>query len=197
MAVQHHVVWSNDVDGVGVIAGGPFWCANANAITAQTACMKMPSLINLSELVAVTHATFATGFIDDPRNLQGDRIWLFSGSKDTEVKTGVVGKLQDYYLQMGVAPSDVQFIRNVSAAHSMPTLSFGNPCSYLGPPYINACEYDAAGALLNAVVSERSAPNLKPPSASSAPSPTRLITFSQKRYAPLVGLEAAGLSEIG
>ena len=32
MAVQHHVVWSADVDGVGSIAGGPYWCANANAV---------------------------------------------------------------------------------------------------------------------------------------------------------------------
>ena len=61
MAVQHHVVYSNDVDGldgVSAIAGGPFWCANANAITAQTACMKAPALIDVAELEIITHTTF-------------------------------------------------------------------------------------------------------------------------------------------
>ena len=96
MAVQHHVVWSNDVDGAGVIAGGPFWCALANAITAQTACMKAPRLINLSELLLITHTTHITGFIDDPRNLVGDRVWLFSGTDDHEVVPGVVEKTRDY-----------------------------------------------------------------------------------------------------
>lgn len=76
MAVQHHVVYSNDVDGldgVSAIAGGPFWCANANAITAQTACMKAPALIDVAELEIITHTTFATGFIDNPANLRGDQ----------------------------------------------------------------------------------------------------------------------------
>lgn len=134
MAVQHHVVWSNDVDGVGAIAGGPFWCANANAITAQTACMKEPGLINISELLAITTGTFVTGFIDNPRNLRGDRVWLFSGDRDTEVLTGVVRKLADYYLKLGVDAADLTTVLNVSAEHAMPTLSFGNPCSYFGPP---------------------------------------------------------------
>ena len=53
MAVQFGTAWSSVIKGVGVIAGGPFWCAKADAddfingftlpiMTATGSCMKGP-----------------------------------------------------------------------------------------------------------------------------------------------------------
>ena len=126
MAVQHHIAFSTDVDAVGVVAGGPYWCANALVAVALTSCMKQPELINVLELVQVTHNTAVTRFIDPTSSLLGDRVYLFSGTKDTEVHRGVVNKLAAYYLQMGIAPADLAEVYNVSAAHAMVTRRWGS-----------------------------------------------------------------------
>jgi len=121
---------------------------------------------------------------------------FFSGDRDTEVLTGVVRKLADYYLKLGVDAADLTTVLNVSAEHAMPTLSFGNPCSYFGPPYMNACGYDAAGEMLRSLLGS-SGRGLLPPSAAAAPAHERLIRFSQRRFAPLIGLEASGFGDVG
>lgn len=92
---------------------------------------------------------------------------------------GVVEKLSEYYLRLGVAHADLTRVFNVSAQHAMPTLTYGNACDYLGMPYLNACDYDAAGAMLTALLEgDRGAP-LLPPSAEAPPSAERLLTFDQ------------------
>jgi hypothetical protein len=192
MAVQHHVVYSSDVDGAATIAGGPFWCAGLfGPATALTSCMRAPELIDVAELVTITHTTALSGFIDAPRNLKGSRVWLFSGTKDTVVKSGVVQKLQKYYEEVGV--SDIATVYNISAEHSVPTADYGNACDFLGEPYINDCDFDAAGALFAHLL-----PSPLLPPVSPAPPASALVAFDQSKYAPpAVGLEAAGLADVG
>jgi hypothetical protein len=40
MAVQHGVIYSSKVLGVGAVAGGPFWCAGGSVNTATTVRMR-------------------------------------------------------------------------------------------------------------------------------------------------------------
>ena len=40
--------------------------------------------------------------------------------------SGVVEKLGEYYLKLGVADADLTRVFNVSAQHAMPTLAYGN-----------------------------------------------------------------------
>ena len=42
MAVQFGTAWSSTIKGVGVISGGPFYCAQSNLVTAMGACMQGP-----------------------------------------------------------------------------------------------------------------------------------------------------------
>ena len=79
---------------VSVLIGGPFYCAYANAITAQTACMRTPDLIDVGALVQITRNTELTHTIDPLSNVKTGRVYLFSGSEDTVVVPGVVGKLE-------------------------------------------------------------------------------------------------------
>ena len=57
MAVQFATAWSSIIQGVGVVAGGPYWCAQANADDwlnsftlpewmATHPCMQGPALVN-------------------------------------------------------------------------------------------------------------------------------------------------------
>lgn len=48
----------------------------------------MPIEIDVSELVSITYGTSLTGTIDLPSNLKMDRVYLFSGTKDTVVVPG-------------------------------------------------------------------------------------------------------------
>jgi hypothetical protein len=50
--------------------------------------MKDPSLISVDELVKITHNTALTDTIDPLTNLVDDKVYLFSGSKDTVIKPG-------------------------------------------------------------------------------------------------------------
>lgn len=67
MAVQMHVIYSSLFKGAGIVAGGPFYCAQDNVAIAQTSCMKNPNLISLLELETITESTYlTTRTIDNP-----------------------------------------------------------------------------------------------------------------------------------
>eukprot|EP00040_Diaphanoeca_grandis_P030611 m.181301 g.181301 ORF g.181301 m.181301 type:complete len:342 (-) comp32058_c0_seq1:128-1153(-) len=150
MAVQYHIAHSSQVTGAGVVAGGPFWCAEDNAITAQTSCMKTPDLINPQELAIFTRNAEKVFSIDHTSNLKDAKVYVFAGTKDTVVNPKVSDKLLEFY---GIFTDSVgvKAVQNYSAEHSMPTYNYGNPCGYKGSPYINNCGYDAAFDLLNHV----------------------------------------------
>ena len=76
---------------------GPFWCAQGDLAIAHSACMKSPELISVDKLVAITYITALTDTIDKPSHMANDRVYLFSGTKDTVVNSGVVKKLDEYY----------------------------------------------------------------------------------------------------
>lgn len=71
MAVQMHFIYSSSFKGAGIIAGGPFYCAEDNVMVAQTSCMKTPALISLIELEAITQSTYMTTHtIENPSNIK-------------------------------------------------------------------------------------------------------------------------------
>ena len=89
MAVQFGVSWSSIVKGVGVIAGGPYYCAQGSAIdgllgnlspdlTATGPCMTGPPPA-LNPLFEQTVEWVRRGDIDDTRNLAHQRIYIFAG----------------------------------------------------------------------------------------------------------------------
>ena len=69
---------------------GPFWCAQDDIEIALGACMKMPVGIDVAELITITHTTALTATIDLPEHLKGDRVYLFSGTKDSVVLQGIL-----------------------------------------------------------------------------------------------------------
>eukprot|EP01138_Halocafeteria_seosinensis_P000901 gb/GECG01000924.1/.p1 GENE.gb/GECG01000924.1/~~gb/GECG01000924.1/.p1 ORF type:complete len:384 (+),score=34.51 gb/GECG01000924.1/:1-1152(+) len=148
-AVQVHVAYSSSFIGVGVIAGGPFYCAYDNEVTALTTCMQDGKNIDADVLAGITRNTALFGFADDPSNIQHDFIWVLSARNDTVVDRMVVQKLQEYYLNFIDNPHEqIRAVYDVDGEHSQLTNFYGNPCAKLGSPFINNCNYDAAGSIL-------------------------------------------------
>lgn len=87
-AVQFHVAFSKSIMGVGVIAGGPYYCAQNSLEIALSACTLNPELISVPELVQITYNTAATLTIDLPVHMKDDQVYIFSGSRDDVVVQG-------------------------------------------------------------------------------------------------------------
>ena len=147
MAVQLDVAFSSIIKGAGIIAGGPYYCAQGSLQTAVAACMNASSPVDVADLVRLTKDSAQRNEIDAVSNLGDHRIWLFSGAKDSVVKSSVVDDLEGYYKTF-VKHSNIAYRKRANAEHAMPTEAYGNACPAKDDPYISDCDYDAAGNLL-------------------------------------------------
>ena len=175
MAVQLHVAHSARVVGVGVIAGGPYYCAQGSLFTALYNCMQPGSGTPVTApalLKSEADALAAARAIDSTANLARSRAWLFSGSADRTVYPAVVQALRDFYAGY---KAQVVLVADQPAGHGMVTVGDGNACDSTAPPFIVACHYDAAGVLLGFLHGP-----LQQPAANET---GRLLTFDQTRYA--------------
>ena len=148
MAVQVHVAHSSIVSGAGVIAGGPYYCAQGSVLTANYNCMNpggWTPLPSVDLLHAETEALAKAGRIDPTANLAAARAWLFTGTRDRTVYSAVVTGLRSYYASY---KTNVKLVADKPAGHAMVVEEAKNPCAVTAPPYINDCDYDAAGELL-------------------------------------------------
>lgn len=154
MAVQFHVAHSKLVRGAGVLAGGPYDCADASIWRALTSCMSPSSwapLPSVAELRARTETLSASGRIDPVDNLRHERVWLLSGGRDTTVRTAVMDRLAAFYAEW-LDPAAIRFVKIPDAAHAMISTADpqAKPCASEESPFINRCgDLDAAGELLS------------------------------------------------
>jgi poly(3-hydroxybutyrate) depolymerase len=160
MALQFHVAHSATVAGAGILAAGPYRCAGGgyplSVFRAMTVCMDPGLLVPFqgppaaAASVEETRSQAVHGAIDDPANLHGDRVYLFSGRLDETVPQSVMDALKAYY-EAFLVPENIYYVNNIRAGHGMVTADFGNACGSTEPPFINDCGYDAAGELLQAI----------------------------------------------
>jgi poly(3-hydroxybutyrate) depolymerase len=160
MAVQMHVAYSGLIMGVGVLAAGPYLCAEGNVLYATTRCLNSGTelLPPASYFRDLTWEEAAAGRIDPIADIAGDRIWIFTGGADEVVLNPVVDRLDEYY-KFFTDPTDIVYLRDTirNAQHAMITEDHGKPCDFKGA-FINDCDFDAAGALLRHIYG-----SLKPP----------------------------------
>lgn len=148
MAAQLHVAYSATFKkGAGIVAGGPFYCAEGSITNATGRCMASPAGIPTSSLVTTTNNWASQGSIDPVANLQSSKVYLFSGSIDSTVKQGVMDALKTYYNSF-VPAANVVYKKDIAAEHAMVTDDYGSACSTKGSPYINDCNFDLAGTML-------------------------------------------------
>ena len=171
MTVQMHVAFSRTFMGAGVLAGGPYYCAEGDQKHAHSQqfdpssgrCMNgaTATLPPASHFRDLTENEAASERIDATSNISGDRVWIYTGGADDIVFTRVVDRLNDYYKFYTDA---VVYVRDelAGAQHAMVTEDYGNSCSFLGDPYINDCDYDAAGEILRHIYGSLNAPTTAP-----------------------------------
>ena len=150
MAAQMHVAYSATFhQGAGIVAGGPFYCAQGSIVTAIGPCMaptatSKPATANL---ISITNNWAAQGTIDPVSNLSGSRVYLYSGTLDSVVKQPVMDQANVYYKNF-VNNANIFYKNTIASEHAMITDYFGSGCSTKGSPYIDNCHLDLAGDLL-------------------------------------------------
>jgi hypothetical protein len=166
MAGQLQLAHSRLVVGVAIIAGGPYGCAESlfadampgpgtqllNLSKAINGCMQ-DSLLpwgvpNPGALAARAKRHAAGGQIDPIDGVVTDRVYLFSGRNDRTVESSIVAAAAEFYRALGVPVANIQHISNLPAGHAFVTERTGEACERTGAPYVVACNYDQAGALL-------------------------------------------------
>jgi poly(3-hydroxybutyrate) depolymerase len=165
MAVQMQVAHSSRVHGVGALASGPYYCARGSLWTAWSECMTGTPTVSRSDPDRYAREQR----IDPVANIAKARVWLFSGTQDRTVVPSVVDALTRQYTLLGAQPVTV---KDKAAGHAMVTENAGNACPVTEPPFINDCDYDAAGELLRHLLGR-----LSPPSTAAG---GRLIAFDQR-----------------
>jgi hypothetical protein len=185
MAFQFHVAFSDIVQGAGIVAGGPYRCAEGQLALALNRCMQtFMGVPDAGRLLNLARGDAQQGRIDPLDNLADDRVYLFSGGNDRTVTRPVVDAAARFYELAGLSPDSVLYEHDLPAGHAMLTEDFGDPCPSTDTPFINDCDHDQAGVLLAQLH-----PGLQPPAAEPAGS---VVAFDQAEFFPPSGRPALG-----
>ncbi|WP_034411804.1 extracellular catalytic domain type 2 short-chain-length polyhydroxyalkanoate depolymerase [Derxia gummosa] len=201
MTVQLHVALSSRFCGAGVIAGGP-WRASESfpraAFTPDDSRTQNALYICMAPLVPsvgpdaahslrLARNVAAEGGIDPIANLGDDRVYVFTGSKDTVVASSVVAQTKRFYELLGVTGERLRFVDHVPAGHSIITMNpEDNDLGTNFPPFINRGDFVQSHEVLHHIY-----PWLKP----ATDRPTgRLVRFDQTEF---FGEAAPSMSRFG
>jgi len=202
MTVQLHLAHSSSFSGAGVIAGGPFRCAEtyrgaavlaADAHVQNSLYICMNPLVpqtgpNAERLAELARRTAAAGEIDAVDHLAGQRVYIFTGSKDEVVYSDVVDRTRRFYELLGVPAGSIAYHDGVPAGHAIITDNpEDSPLSANEPPYINHGGFMQSHDILRHVYAD-----LKP---ASERLDGRLFRFDQTEF--FGGEARASMSEYG
>ncbi|WP_175732263.1 extracellular catalytic domain type 2 short-chain-length polyhydroxyalkanoate depolymerase [Burkholderia ambifaria] len=187
MAAQFDVAFSSRLIGAGIVAGGPFYCAGVNplippAVAATTLCMQPIGPAPSAADAWRAARTFAQrGEIDDPAALRSQRIYVFSGAKDTVVSTRVVDQTARFYTLAQVPAANLQYRASPDAGHAFITnRPEDNACSANASPYIDNCGFEQAHDIVRWIYGTPDKP-LNPPAAQAG---GKLMAFDQRAFDP-------------
>lgn len=181
MAVQFQVAHAKLVHGAGVLAGGPYYCAEGSTWRALSNCMSPSAwspLPSPAQLKSEVEILARDARIDPLENLRDDRVWLLSGGKDHTVETPVMDALETFY-RTWLPAAAIRYVKVADAGHAMLSTADPHPnaCSTSEPPFINRCgDLDAAGELLKHLLAPLPLQN------PAAPVSGQIVSFSQRPF---------------
>jgi poly(3-hydroxybutyrate) depolymerase len=186
MAMHLHLAHAERISGAAILAAGPWRCAEGQLRQALGPCISADAEgLDVARLAAQARAAASAGSIAPLEALAGDRIWVFRGTRDSIISAPVAQATAAFYRTLAPAAM-VTLVDDIDAIHAWPTPQFGAPCEGFEAPYLAACGYDAAGALLEALLGE-----LAPARQDAG----RLLRFDQQAFWPSAAthsLHAAG-----
>ncbi|WP_374691067.1 hypothetical protein [Accumulibacter sp.] len=156
MAHQFHVAHSEHIMGVGVVAGGPYYCSAGSILDAVTKCSQFVMLEcrqlgldaklcgktdrapkNGQEARRVAAASFAeaktqeaAGRISKLAGLKGDQVYLISAEYDAIVPHGVMDAVFHFYAdadKAAIEAGHIAYNRSFPARHTMVRDAFNKP----------------------------------------------------------------------
>jgi poly(3-hydroxybutyrate) depolymerase len=161
MAVQFATAWSSVIKGVGVVAGGPYWCAKADSFlgfgtslsNARGPCLKGP--LDVNDFVAKADAEAASGAIDPLRFVSRQKVYIFHGYNDAFVARAATDAAAAFYRHYLGEDNrgNLYYQAAVGAGHALvvaqdsPSAGL-NKCNENKTPFIDACNHDQAGIIL-------------------------------------------------
>lgn len=200
MAGQFAIAHSSTIKGVGIIAGGPYYCAKGSSVAGMTLCSCtgepiLPCAVtnnsaDVPHLITDTHDFYdkpqrwapeerdPQPLIDNPDNIAHQRIIALAGEQDEKVPTEIAAQLDAYYRGMGATPNNFQLKPLPGTAHTLPTMNYGGDCGVSDHPYIGRCGFDSAKAILSWIYNDRPLQPARPPQE------TNFRHFDQAAYIP-------------
>ncbi|MCB1514022.1 MAG: poly(3-hydroxybutyrate) depolymerase [Hyphomicrobiaceae bacterium] len=180
MAGQFQLAHGPEVVGAGIIAGGPYGCAESlfadlmpgpgsaflNITKAINGCM-----LNAMQVWGVPNPPMLA---DRARSLAqrqdiapieatlGDRVYLFTGRSDHTVVPAIVASAAAFYRELGMPAQQIKFVDTLDAGHAFVTENAGLSCDSTGKPYVVDCDYDQAGDMLTFIYGPLQPPAAKP-----------------------------------
>ena len=175
MAVQLQVAFSSRVSGAGIVAGGPYDCADHSLWRALYVCMD-PFFIgpDPDSSIESIEALASENLIDPIQDVSPDRIYLFHGEADDTVARSTMDVLRQTYALLGVTAGNLTYVTEVDAGHGFVTEQGSVSCDATRPDFLIDCDFDQAGDILNQLYADLSRP--------VAPRVEGFVTFDQGQY---------------
>lgn len=189
MAVQLHVAHSASFAGAGIVAGGPYRCAElfrGAAALAEDACILTALQIGMAPLtrstapdarrcLALAREAEADRLIDPLSHLASQRVYLFTGTCDQVVHPLVVAQTRAFYEGLGIQGERLAYVDHVPAGHALITDNPEDSELPLNcPPYLNN-----GGFMQSHHILQHLYPGLNPPA--TRPS-GQLLRFDQAEF---------------
>lgn len=186
MAVQLQVAYSLSIAGAGVVAGGPYNCADHSIWRALHVCMSpLFGSADPERTLTAVRTMAAEGRIDPPEGLASDRIYLFHGRADDTVARETMDVLKETYLSLGVADEAIRYVTSVEAGHGFVTEEGPVECAETRPNFLIDCDFDQAGDILTELYGPLNNP--------VEPLDDGFVAFDQAIYAQdAPGMDASG-----
>lgn len=162
MSSQMLISSSSIVRGAGLIAGGPYSCAEG-MLSQAFQCIDYPETIDVTHLVNLTKDLAQQKKIDSLENLKDRYVFILNSQKD-EVVRPEAGPRTVSYLQNFMPLKNMKTEFTLPAGHSIPTPNRGNECSAEEAPWVNNCGYDGVENTLEFLLHRSLTPGVQDPS---------------------------------
>ncbi|WP_229722787.1 extracellular catalytic domain type 2 short-chain-length polyhydroxyalkanoate depolymerase [Xylophilus rhododendri] len=157
MATQFGVAYAKEIQGVGIVAGGPFFCSGIGGFGAErfiqnatTNCLNPVGPAPSGKAAWKEARSLAEKHeIDSTDHIARQRIYIFTGGHDTVVSPRVVEQTQLFYEAAGVPARQIRFVSFPGAGHALVTANGSDlACAANTSPNLNNCGFVQAHDIL-------------------------------------------------
>ncbi len=158
MATQFQLAHADIVKGAGIVAAGPYYCAQNAITTALAECVtKTSDDFSIEPLNAFIKQQQLANKLADENAISNQNVLVIRGTNDETVNQKTSNLLVKQYQSLGV--ENIKYVDEKPFSHVFPTLEEGGECTVSQAPFIGACDYDAAGEILKHLYGELSPPS--------------------------------------